>query len=379
MMIELTPAQAAAQATFRAFADREIAPHADGFDGQGAVSGALLEAMAGAGYLGAGLPADYGGAPMDAITFGLLCHELGRASASVLSIFTVHTIVSHTVLRWGSRDQRAGYLPRLASGQLKAAFALTEPEVGSDAGGVRTRAERTGDDYVVTGRKLWTSAGAIADVFLVFAAATDAGPTALLIDRAHGVTTTPIRDAFAFRAAHMAQVTFDRCRVPASSVVARPGFGLSHVTNTALDHGRYCIAWGATGLVQACLEASASYAEHRHQFGVPIGSHQLIRRKLADLYTDASAARALCLRAGHLRDQGAAESIIETSTAKYYASRAAVRAALDAVQIHGANGLAAGYPTARYLRDAKVFEIIEGSNEMQQLLIGEHAQRSLAR
>lgn len=366
-----------AGASFRELVNREVAPRADRFDAEGSIPCEVFEVLARNGYFGAGIPAEYGGTPMTAVTFGLLCHELGRTSASLLSVFTVHTIVSHTLLRWGTRDQRAKYLPPLAAGRMKAAFALSEPEAGSDAAGVKTSAVLDAGHYVVNGKKKWTSAGAIADLFLVFAT-TDGGPTAFLVDRElGGISTLPIRDAFAFRSAFTANVSLEACRVPASNIVGRVGFGFSHVTSTALDHGRYCIAWGAAGLTRACLDASTRYATERRQFGVPLGEHQLIRKQLADMYTDASAAWMLCLRAGRLREQGASESIIDASTAKYFASRAAVRAALNAVQIHGANGLSSAYPAARYLRDAKVFEIIEGSNEIQQIVIGEHAQRSI--
>lgn len=379
MMTELTAEQERSIESFRAFVDREIGPYAERFDSEGAVFPEVLDRMAREGYFGARIDEAYGGRPMDEITFGLLCHELGRASASVLSIFTVHTIVTHTLSRWGTHEQRARYLPQLATGAMKGAFALSEPDVGSDARNVMTRAVIEGDGLIVSGCKKWTSAGAIADLFLVLTAA-DEGPTAVLIERSGaGLSTKRIGGAFAFRGALMAEVALEGCRVPTANVVGRAGFGFSHVTSTALDHGRYCIAWGAAGLTRACLDASARYANERQQFGVALGEHQLIRRKLADMYADASAARLLCQRAGDLREQGAAEAIVETSTAKYFASRAAVRAALEAVQIHGANGISADYPVARYLRDAKVLEIIEGSNEMQQLMIGEHVWRSFGR
>ena len=369
MNLELTAAQRAARAEFRAFAAAAIAPHAGRWDREEAIPAALIEELRARRYLGSNVPEEHGGLGRDLITYGLLTEEIAKACSSVRSLLTVHDMVAHAIHRWGSREQRERWLPRLARGEVLGALALSEPDAGSDARSVETTARDGGDAWVLDGRKKWTTFGQIAGLFLVLAQL-DGKLTAFLVERdAPGMTVQPLRGVWGTRASMLAEIAFDGCRVPRENLIGRPGFGLSAVVSTALEQGRYSVAWGAVGIAQACLEASQAYARERRQYGVPIADHQLIRRLLTDMIAGVRAARLLCLRAGWMRQSGDPLAGGEVMIAKYFASTLATRAANDAVQIHGANGISDEYPVGRYLRDSRVLEIIEGSTQIQQINI----------
>jgi alkylation response protein AidB-like acyl-CoA dehydrogenase len=282
-------------------------------------------------------------------------------------------MVSQAVLRWGTSWQREYWLPKLARGQVIAAFALSELNVGSDARHVESSATPSGDSYVLKGKKKWITFGQMADLFLIFAQC-EGKPSAFLVERGSpGLSVKPINGMLGVRASMLAELQSDDCRVSKQSLIGRVGFGFSHVAATALDHGRYSVAWGCVGIGQACLEACMQYASARKQFGSLLKDHQLIRRMISDMITNLRAARLLCMQAGYLKQAGDPNALVETMIAKYFASRMATKAASDAVQIHGANGCSSEYPVARYFRDAKIMEIIEGSNEIQQIMIAEYA------
>jgi alkylation response protein AidB-like acyl-CoA dehydrogenase len=377
LRMELGPAQEAARAAFAAFADREILPHAGEWDRASATPRGVIARMAEEGYLGAVIPREHGGAGMDWVTFGLLNEELGRACSSIRSLVTVHSMASWAVLRWGSRAQKEHWLPRLARGETIGAFALSEPEVGSDASAVETTATLDGDTYVLHGTKKWTTYGQLADLFLVFAK-TEGKPIAFLVEReTPGFDVRPLGGITGTRASMLAELRFDGARVPKESRVAGPGFGLT-VAMSVLEIGRYSVACGCAGIARASLDASLAYASRRVQYGAPIGEHQLVQRMLANMAAEWRAAHWLCLRAGWLRDAGDPSAGPETFVAKYFASTAATRAALDAVQIHGANGCSEEYPVERYLRDSRVMEIIEGSTQIQQVTIARDELRAFA-
>ncbi|HLF24990.1 MAG TPA: acyl-CoA dehydrogenase family protein [Anaerolineae bacterium] len=373
MSIELNSQQQEAQAEFRAFADAAIFPFADQFDGNERIPTELIGQLAQRKYLGAVLPEVWGGRGLDLLTFGLLNEEIGRACSSTRSLLTVHSMVAYAILRWGSPPQKQAWLPRLAGGHSLAAFALTEPNIGSDAKHIESTAEPRGDGYILNGRKKWITFGQIADLFLVFAQC-NAKPSAFLVERTRpGLTTRPMRGLLGTRASMLAEVSLEGCPVPRENLLGGLGFGFSTVALSALDLGRYSVAWGSVGIGQACLEASLQYATERKQFGEPLSRHQLIQEMIANMVTQVKAARLLCCHAGYLKDIGDPESTAETLVAKYFASTMAARVASDAVQIHGGNGCGSEYPVQRYLRDAKVMEIIEGSNQMQQILISRNA------
>ena len=375
MNLALTTQQTTAYLADQAFVATNIAPYADQIDRAQATPVHVINNVAQQGYLGALIPVAYGGNPLDMISFGLLNQEVGRACSSVRSLITVHSMVSFAVNRWGSQALKDRWLPPLATGEIIGAFALSEPNVGSAAGEIETTATRMGGDYILNGCKKWTTYGEIAGVYLVFAKC-DGKALALLLPRdTPGLTVKPIRNMLGTTGSMIAELQIDNCRVPQAQVVGSLGFGISAVALSALDLGRYSVSWGCVGLAQACLDASLAYTRQRQQFGQYLKDHQLIQQMITNMVTHSKAARLLCYQAGYLRDQGAASAMSETLVAKYFASTIAFQAATDAVQIHGANGCSADYPVQRYLRDAKVMEIIEGSHQMQQILIAQDAYR----
>ncbi len=370
MRVELAAAEKAARQRFRDFVDDRIAPHADLWDRQERVPATIVDELRSRGYLGAPLPREAGGGGMDAVTYGLLTEELGRGCSSVRSLLTVHDMAAITLARWGSPRLKAEVLPLLARGERLGALAVSEPGVGCDAASVETEARFEGGEVVLEGRKKWTTFGQIADVFVVLARS-EKGLAAFLVPAdAPGFSRRPIHGMTGTRASLLAEPELDDCRLSADHLLGRPGFGLSHVVGgTALDHGRYSVAWGSVGIAQACLDACLDYTAGRRQGGKPIRDHQLVRRKLTEMIAETRAARLLCYRAGHLRRSRDPGAVPETWIAKYFASRAAVRAANSAVQLHGAHGLNDASPVGRYLRDAKVMEVIEGSTQIQQIVI----------
>lgn len=376
MKFALTPEQEEAKSAFRKFVDKEIAPRAAQFDQEERLPPELIGKIVQQGYWGTILPVASGGAGMDMITYGLLTEEIGRGCASVRNLLGVQDMVAAAVMRWGSEEQKAYWLPRMASGETIAAFAMTEPEVGSDARNVQTTATRAGDDFLLNGRKKWISFGQMATLFLLFAQC-EGEAVALLVERdTPGLTVKPITGMLGFRASMLAALHLDECRVPAENLVGPVGFGFSHVASAGLDLGRYSTAWGCVGLAQACLDASLRYANERRQFGVYLREHQLIQRLLTNMITNVKAARLLCYQAGYLKNENDPGAILETSIAKYFASTTAMQIASDAVQIHGAQGCGPEYPVQRHLRDAKIMEIIEGSTQIQQLVIARYGQYS---
>jgi glutaryl-CoA dehydrogenase (non-decarboxylating) len=361
------------RAEFRDFARQAIVPLAARIDREQEMPRHVIKAVAGHGYLCALLPAGRSGQGMGPVDYGLLTEELGRACQSVRNLVAVVDMVAHSIDRWGTPAQRERWLPALAGGHSVAAFALTEPEVGSDAAAVRTTATRSGSEAVLSGVKKWISFAQIADLYLVFAQY-EGGPTGFLVERqAPGLSVEPITGLVGLRGSMLGQITMDRCRVPLGNMVGRPGTGVTFVAADALDLGRYSTAWGSVGLAQECLSISADYAARRVQHGTQIMNHELIRQLLADMATDTLAARLLCHHAGVSKERGDPEAVSHTLMAKYHASRAAVRAAGSAVQVQGARGLSADSPAERCYRDAKVLEIIEGTSQIQQTLIGQFA------
>lgn len=360
---------------FRTFVDRAVVPFAGEWDRTERTPAEVIGRVAEAGYLGALLPREAGGAGMDTATFGVLNEELGRGCSSLRSLLTVHSMASWAVHRWGSAAQKERWLGPLARGETIGAFALSEPGAGSDVNGIETEAVPDGDGYRLHGRKKWTTYGQIAGLFLVFAKVAGK-PIALLVERdTPGLTVQPLRGVTGTRASMLAELHFDGCHVPRSSRIGGPGFGTG-VALSVLEVGRLSVASGCVGIIQACLEASLAYASGRVQFGAPIREHQLVQRMVTNMATDLRAARLLCRHAAELRDAGDPAAPGEIFVAKYFASTAATRAALDAVQIHGANGITEEFPVERYLRDTRVMEVIEGSTQIQQVTIARNEFRA---
>jgi glutaryl-CoA dehydrogenase (non-decarboxylating) len=373
MNIGLTHQQEHLRASFRKFVNEKIIPYAKQYDEEEFVPGELLKSIAQEGYWGASISRERGGQDFDMITCGLLNEEVGRGCSSVRNMLTAHCMVASSIQKWGTTQQKERWLPKMASGKTIAAFGLTEPRVGSDAKSVETSAEQSGDHYILTGIKKWITSAQIADLYLIIARG-QKGLSAFLVERdCPGLFVKPIKGMLGLRASMLGELCLNGCRVPSENLLGKPGVGFSHITSYALDYGRYSVAWGCVGIAQACLEACVKYTSEREQFGDYLKNHQLIQEMIANMITNTKAARLLCCQAAYLRSVGDMRAIMETSIAKYFASTIATRVASDAVQIHGANGCSSEYAVGRYLRDAKIMEIIEGSNQIQQITIANYS------
>lgn len=375
MDFDLNDEQRLVQETARRFAANEISPLVREKEHDEQFSVDVLRRMASAGLSGAPIPEQYGGGGVDHVSYGLICEEIGKASPSVFTTaLTVQvSLVSQTILRWGSDEQKQQYLPGLCNGELVGAYALTEPNAGSDPASMQTSARADGDDWLLNGQKMWISNGAQADVILVFAqsdpAAGHRGIGAFFVPgTATGLTRTRIEGKMGLGASNTAMLFFDDVRVPRSAVLGRIGDGFK-VAMSALDNGRFSTAACAVGISQGCLDACVAYATQRIQFGKPIGAHQLVQEMIADMAVETEASRLLVHKVAALRDQGKPASK-EVSMAKYFASEAAVRAARNAIQVHGGIGYVAEYPVERYLRDAIALTLYEGTTQIQKLIIG---------
>ncbi|HBA27472.1 MAG TPA: acyl-CoA dehydrogenase [Nitrospinae bacterium] len=376
MNFELTEDQKLIKDTVRKFAEEEIVPVARENDIKEHFPIEIIKKMASLGFLGAPIPEKYGGAGLDFISDAIIFEEIGKADSSIRTTLSVQvSIVGLTVLNWGTEGQKEKYLSRLCKGEIIGCFALTEPGAGSDAANQSTTAILTNKGWVLNGTKTWISNGGIADIAVVFAQ-TDKnkkhkGIAAFIIEKGTpGFTTKEIKGKLGLRASNTAELIFEDCEIPKDALLGKVGDGFE-VAMSALDNGRYGVASGCVGIIQGCIDACVKYAKERHQFGKPIGSFQLIQEKIARMVVDCDASRLLVYRAGDLKNKGI-KNTLETSIAKYFASEAAVRAATDAIQIFGAYGYSNEYPVERYLRDAKVATIYEGTSEIQKLIIGHH-------
>jgi alkylation response protein AidB-like acyl-CoA dehydrogenase len=366
------------RAEFREFVDAEIAPHAERFDRLESVDPGVLKKLSERGYWGALLPTDVGGLNVDMLTFAALHEEIGRGCSSVRSLLTAHAMVSYAIERWGTEAQRTRWLPALASGAVIAAFALTEPDAGSDASRISSTASKELGGFRLNGHKKWITAGQVAGLFLVFAR-TARGIAGFLVERdTPGLEIVPTGGLLGVRASMVSEVLLRDCRVESSSLLGPEEFGFGTVVTGALDLGRYSVACGCVGIIDGCLDASTAYASQRASGGELLKDKQLVRRLVSDMVCDLWAARLLCRRAGELKERGDPETIGASCMAKYFSAEAAARASRDAVQIHGANGCSRSYPVERYYRDAKVMEIIEGSSQIHQLILFDEANRGRA-
>ncbi len=374
MDFSLTPAQAAVQERARAFAQDRVAPLSREMDERGAMPRALIDDLAAAGLLGGPLPREYGGEGWDSLSLALCYEELGQVDSSVRGFMTVHTsLVAQCLLQWGSLAQKQAHLPGLARGALIGCYCLTEPNAGSDAASLETTAARASDDYLIQGEKIWITNGGLADLALIFANADPGlkhkGICAFIAPTdAPGLRRAPMAGReLGHRASDHAHFHFDGLRLPASARLGEHGDGFK-VAMSALDHGRLGVAAGALGVAQACLDASVQFARTRRQFGQRIGNFEMIQGTLADMAADVQAARGLVYRAAWLKDQGA-QATREISIAKLFAVEAAVRAANEAVLLHGGRGYSNQYPVERYLRDIKGLQIYEGTAHIQRIVI----------
>jgi alkylation response protein AidB-like acyl-CoA dehydrogenase len=323
------------------------------------------------GFLGAIVSEKYGGRGIDYRTYGLIVEEVGRGDSSARTVVSVQTsLVCSSIERWASEEQKQEWLPKLCSGEALGCFGLTEPNTGSDAANLSTRARQVNGGWKITGQKQWISMGNYAQVALIFAQ-TDPdkghrGLAAFLVPTDQdGFTSQEIHGKLGLRASDTAELALDEVD---GQLMGEVGDGFK-VAMSALDSGRFSVASGCVGICQGCVDASVAYAKEREQFGRPIASFQLVQEMIADMVVDTEAARALVWRAGWLKDTGQPNTK-ETSVAKLYATEAAVRAANQAIQVHGGSGYVDDYPVERYLRDARVTTLYEGTSQIQKLIIG---------
>ncbi|MFF4267264.1 acyl-CoA dehydrogenase family protein [Streptomyces virginiae] len=374
MNLELSEEQAAVRRLAREFTEREIVPHAAEWDRVESVDRAVVKKLGALGFLGLTVPEEYGGSGGDHLAYVLVTEELGRGDSAVRGIVSVSLgLVAKTIAAWGDEEQKRAWLPRLCSGDALGCFGLTEPGTGSDAGNLTTRAVRDGDAYVLDGSKMFITNGTWADVVLLFARTGDEpghrGVSAFLVPTdTPGLTRREIRGKLGLRGQATAELVLDGVRVPASALLGPEGKGFS-VAMSALAKGRMSVAAGCVGIAQAALDAAVSYAAQREQFGRPIAHHQLVQELIADISVDVDAARLLTWRVADLIDRGQPFAT-ESSTAKLFASEAAVRAASNALQVHGGYGYIDEYPAGKLLRDARVMTLYEGTSQIQKLLIG---------
>jgi alkylation response protein AidB-like acyl-CoA dehydrogenase len=365
----LTQEQELIRASAREFVDREVVPYARDWDRAEQMDRGIVAKLADIGFLGAALPAEHGGMGLDTVSYCLVMEELGRADSSVRGIVSVNVgLVGKTIVRWGSEEQKREWLPRLATGETLGCYALTEPGAGSDPAGLATRADHDGADWVLSGSKIFITLGTWAGIALVFAR-TETGITCFLVPTdADGFTSRQIKGKLGLRAQDTGELFLEGVRVPANSVLGEEGGGMK-VALSALDTGRISLAAGCAGIAQGCLGACVKYAAERRQFGRPIASFQLVQELIAEIAVDAEAARLLAWRAAAAADAGGRHTL-ESSVAKYFCSEAAVRAANAAVQVHGGYGYVDEFPVGKYLRDARVTTLYEGTSQIQKLIIG---------
>jgi butyryl-CoA dehydrogenase len=370
---ELTDEQRLVRETAREFADAEIAPRARENDRNERFDTELVEKLAELGFLGPIISEEYGGRGIDYRTYGLIVEEIGRADSSARTVVSVVTsLVGSSIERWGTEEQKRKWLPRLCSGEL-GCFGLTEPGTGSDAADLATRASKVNGGWKISGQKMFISLGNYSKVALIFAQ-TDPdkghrGIACFLVPTdSDGFSSQEIHGKLGLRASDTAELALDDVEVPDDAMLGEVGDGFK-IAMTALDSGRFSVASGCVGICQGCLESSVEYSKEREQFGRPIASFQLVQEMIADIVLDTDAARALVWRAGWLKDTGQPNTT-ETSVAKLYATEAAVRCANTAIQVHGGSGYVDDYPVERYLRDARVTTLYEGTSQIQKLIIG---------
>jgi hypothetical protein len=352
-------------------ADRELAPRVDDFEARGEFPREIIRTLGRAGLLGLPYDERYDGANQPYEVYLQVLEVLAGRWLAVAEAVSVHTLACYPTAAFGSDEQRDKHLPDMLGGELLGAYCLSEPQGGSDAAALQTKAVKDGDDYVVTGTKAWITHAGVADFYNVFARTGGpgtAGISCLLADATTpGINPLARERTMGLKSSPIAQIAFDGARVPSERLLGGEGVGF-RIAMQALDSGRLGIAACAVGLAQAALDYATTYAGDREQFGAPIASFQGLGFMLADMSTQIAAARALMLAAARLRDAGRPYSI-EAAKAKLFATDTAMRVTTDAVQVLGGYGYVADHPVERYMREAKVLQIVEGTNQIQRLVI----------
>lgn len=376
MDLRLTEEQEMMRKMVRDFAQKEIAPFIPVMEEMDQFPLHVVKKLGATGLMGIPVPEEWGGAGADILSYILAIHEISKVSATVGVILSVHTSLgTNPILYFGSEEQKKKYIGKLATGEYLGAFALTEPNAGSDAGRIRTSAVRQGDEYILNGNKVFISNSGAADLYITFAV-TDStlgsrGISAFIVEKdTPGFSVGKKEKKMGLHGSNTAELIFENARVPAANLLGAEGDGFK-IALANLDVGRIGIAAQALGIAEAAVEYATAYARERQQFGQPIGKQQAIAFKLADMATAAEAARLLVYRAAFLRSQGLPCGK-EAAMAKRFAADTAMQLATEAVQIYGGYGYTREYPVERLFRDAKVTQIYEGTNEIQQIVIAKH-------
>ena len=374
MDFNLTDEQKLIAETAREFADKEIVPRVRENDRAERFDRELARKLGEVGFLGPILDEKYGGRNLDYIGYGLIVEAIGRADSSARTVVSVQTsLVGSAIEKWATVEQKERWLPGLCSGEGLGCFGLTEPDTGSDAANLRTRATKTDSGWSLSGQKMWISLGNHAELALIFAQ-TDPelkhkGLAAFLVPTdTPGFTTAEIHGKLGLRSSDTAELSLDAVEVGDDALLGQVGDGFK-VAMTALEAGRYSVASGCVGIMDGCVEASVNFAKERKQFGVPLARFQLVQQMITEMILKRDAARMLVFRAGTLKDEGKPNTM-ETSVAKLFATESAVECANLAIQVHGGSGYVDDYPVERYLRDARVTTLYEGTSQIQKLIIG---------
>jgi alkylation response protein AidB-like acyl-CoA dehydrogenase len=379
----LTPDQEDILSTIRAFVDKDVIPNASRFDHADEFPTELVETMKGLGLFGVTIPEEWGGLGLDLTTYALIVEELSRGWISLSGVINTHFIASYMLRTFGTQEQKERYLPRMASGEIRSAFSMTEPHAGSDVQAIRTRAVKDGDEYSVTGQKMWVTNGLRAGLVMLLAV-TDPkaepkhrGMTAFIVEKEPevaelpGLTIPPPLKKLGYKGVESTELVFDGYRLAAEQILGGEAKGLDQGFKqfmAGIELGRVNIAARGLGIARSAFENTIRYAQERETFGKPIAEHQLIQGKLAMMATKIQAARLLMLDAARLKDTGQ-RADLEAGMAKLYATEVAEEVALEAMRIHGGYGYSQEYPIERLYRDAPVLILGEGSNEIQQLVI----------
>ncbi|WP_419893046.1 acyl-CoA dehydrogenase [Oceanobacillus kimchii] len=374
MNFQLTEEQEMLRKMVRDFAEKEVAPSASERDEEERFDRSIFDQMAELGLTGIPWPEEYGGIGSDYLSYVVAVEELSRVCASTGVTLSAHlSLASWPIFKYGTEDQKKNFLQRLATGEALGAYALSEPGAGSDVVSMKTIARRDGEGFVINGNKVWITNGGVADIYVVFAKTdTDAnhkGISAFIVEKGtEGFSFGKKEKKLGIRSSPTTELIFENCRIPAANLLGSEGEGFK-IAMTTLDGGRNGIAAQALGIAQGALDAAAEYAKERQQFGKPIAANQGISFKLADMATEIEAARLLTYQAAWLESAGLPYGKA-SAMSKLFAGDVAMKSTVEAVQVFGGYGYTKDYPVERYMRDAKITQIYEGTNEVQRLVIG---------
>ncbi|MFC1525122.1 glutaryl-CoA dehydrogenase Acd [Planctomycetota bacterium] len=377
MDFELTEEQKEMKNLARQFAEKEIAPIIEKDEAEHKFRPEIVKKMGDLGFFGGVIPEKYGGTETGFFSTLLMNEEIARVSASYGLPFNMQTIgPGTTILKWGTEEQKKEYLPKLVNAEMMSCFAITEPNSGSDVASMKSQAEDKGDHYLLNGTKTWISNAQVADIGIVFAytdrAKKHKGISAFLVDikKIKGITTRAIETKLGLHCAPTGEIIFEDAKIPKSALLGKLGEGFK-ICMSMLDNTRLSCACRAVGVAQAALDASIKYSSEREQFGKKLNEFQMIEEQIAEMYVDIQAARNLVYYAAYTKDKGQ-RNTLQVSTAKYFAAEVAVKATNNAVKIFGSYGFSSEYPVERFMRDAKSFQIVEGTSNIQKMIIASY-------